>query len=107
MIAGQGVFHCETASTYALLWQSIGPPSKPQADSIPECRFMKVKAMLSYRQDRQLVECTLFSSQVDHSLDIIRKLFKQENNEPENNCSHSVHSSKYGKLYSASAWMKE
>ena len=77
-IAGQGVFHCETASTYALLWQSFGPPSKPQADSIPECRLMKVKAMLSYRQDRQPVGCTFFSSQVDHSFHVIRKLFKQE-----------------------------
>ena len=30
------MFHCETASTYTLLRQSIRLPTKPQADSIPE-----------------------------------------------------------------------
>ena len=78
MIAGQDMFHCETASTYTLLRQSIRPPSKSQADSIPECRLVQVKTMLSYRQDCSPVGCTLFSSQVDHLLDVIKEFLKEQ-----------------------------
>ena len=72
------MFYCETGSTYTLLRQSIRLPTKSQADNIPECRLVQVKAMLIYRQDRQPVGCTLFSSQVDHSFGVIRELFQEQ-----------------------------
>ena len=49
-----------------------------QPHGIPECHLVQVKAMLIYRQDRQPVGCTLFSSQVGHSFGVLRELFQEQ-----------------------------